>query len=273
MEELTRIPPEYRAARRTLLDALDALQDQIGSLVLIGSQAIYLHTGPAGLTVPPTTTDADLALDPDLLSDSPEIRYTLEQAGFANQYNPGHWVNDQGIFVDLMVPPHLSNRSPSARAAHLPPHDKMTARIGPGLALCLTDNRPHRIASFDPGDAREHVLRVANPPALLVAKTIKASERLQGAAAGSTRRVVDKDALDILRLLQTTDLEVLTRTLKSVSPGSPEERDVRTAIDALANLSTGPDSALPRLAQRASGGDPTVASSLAILAEELRRAM
>lgn len=267
------IPPEYLSARRTLLDALDALKDQIGSLVLIGSQAIYLHTGAANLTVPPTTTDADLAIDPDLLADSPEIRHTLEQAGFATGLNPGSWGNDQGIFVDLMVPPHVSNRPPGARAARLPPHDKMTARIGPGLALCLTDNSPHPIASFDPRDPRKHALRVANPPGLLVAKTIKASERLREATAGSSRRVIEKDALDIWRLLQTTDLGVLTDTLQAVPEGSPEEQDVRSALEALADLAADPDSALPRLAQQASGGDPTVAPSFAILAEELRRAL
>jgi len=34
---------EYIQARRTLLDALDALQSHRDSLVLIGAQAVYLH--------------------------------------------------------------------------------------------------------------------------------------------------------------------------------------------------------------------------------------
>jgi len=37
--------PEYVAARRILLDALDALHDHIDSLILVGAQAVYLHTG------------------------------------------------------------------------------------------------------------------------------------------------------------------------------------------------------------------------------------
>jgi hypothetical protein len=37
---------EYIEARRTLLDALDALESHRDSLVLIGAQAVYLHTGP-----------------------------------------------------------------------------------------------------------------------------------------------------------------------------------------------------------------------------------
>lgn len=272
MEEMTNIPPEYVAARRTLLDALDALRDQIPSLVLIGAQAIYMHTGSTGLLVAPTTTDADLALDPDLLADTPEIRRALEQAGFSARDNPGHWGSSQGIFVDLMVPPHVANRGPRARAASLPPHDRMTARIGPGLALSLTDNSPRRIPSFEPDDLREHQLRVANPPALLVAKTIKAAERLQE-GSGSKNRIVDKDALDILRLLQATDLDVFVGTLQAVPVDSPEQEDVVMAMEALATLAPSPDSPLPRLARTASGDDPTVAASFVILVDELLRAL
>lgn len=139
--------------------------------------------------------------------------------------NPGHWANAQGICVDLMVPPHVAGRGSQARAARLPPHDKMTARIGPGLALCLTDNGVRSITSLDPDDAREHRLRVANPPGLLVAKTIKAAERLQQAEGGRRSRIVDKDALDILRLLQTTSLDIFVDVLQSVPVDSPEEED------------------------------------------------
>jgi hypothetical protein len=39
---------EYIEARRTLLDALDALESHRDSLVLIGAQAVYLHTGSTG---------------------------------------------------------------------------------------------------------------------------------------------------------------------------------------------------------------------------------
>lgn len=272
MEELSSTPPEYVAARRTLLDALGALEYQIESLVLIGSQAIYLHTGPAGLTIAPTTTDADLALDPDLLADSPEIRHALEQAGFFAHDNPGHWGNARGIFVDLMVPPHVANRGPGARAARLPPHDRMTARIGPGLALCLTDNSPRTITSLDPDDAREHVLRVANPPALLVAKTFKVGERLEQGSAGRPSRIIDKDALDILRLLQTTDLLTFVHTMQAVPPGSAAQEDVDAALRMLAGLAGSPDSPLPVLARRASGDDPTVAASLFVLVDELLQA-
>ena len=90
---------EYIEARRTLLDALDALDalaPHRDSLVLIGAQAVYLHTGSTGLSVPPMTTDADLALNTDLLADDPEIAALLRAAGFENKQQPGHWENPQG---------------------------------------------------------------------------------------------------------------------------------------------------------------------------------
>lgn len=39
------VPQEYVLARRVLLDALDALGPQIEAVVLVGAQAVYLHTG------------------------------------------------------------------------------------------------------------------------------------------------------------------------------------------------------------------------------------
>lgn len=120
---------EYIQARRTLLDALDALASHRDSLVLIGAQAVYLHTGSTGLSVPPMTTDADLALNTDLLADDPEIATLLHAAGFENKQQPGHWENPQGIALDLMVAPHQSNRaSATARAADLGPHSKTVSR-------------------------------------------------------------------------------------------------------------------------------------------------
>lgn len=60
--------PEYVVARRILLDALDALGEHRGAVVVAGAQAIYLRAGAAVLPIADLTTDADLALDPALLS-------------------------------------------------------------------------------------------------------------------------------------------------------------------------------------------------------------
>jgi predicted nucleotidyltransferase len=75
--------PEYVAARRVLLDALDALGAHRKSVVLVGAQAIDLHVGEGDLAVSPYTTDGDLAIDPRALDDEPALAATLESAGFA----------------------------------------------------------------------------------------------------------------------------------------------------------------------------------------------
>ncbi len=48
------------AARRVLLDALDALAAHRDALVVIGAQAIYLHTGEADVALAEATKDSDL---------------------------------------------------------------------------------------------------------------------------------------------------------------------------------------------------------------------
>jgi hypothetical protein len=61
------------AARAALLDALDALAEQRDALVLIGAQAIYLHTGGADIALAEATKDSDLAVDPRALVDDPAV--------------------------------------------------------------------------------------------------------------------------------------------------------------------------------------------------------
>jgi hypothetical protein len=60
-------------ARRVLLDALEALAAHRDALVVIGAQAIYLHTGGADVALAETTKDSDLAIDPRELLDDPRI--------------------------------------------------------------------------------------------------------------------------------------------------------------------------------------------------------
>ncbi len=75
---MTEYAYEYIEARRTLLDALDALAPHRDSLVLIGAQAVYLHTGSTGLSVPPMTTDADVVRGLRILSErATDIQHDL----------------------------------------------------------------------------------------------------------------------------------------------------------------------------------------------------
>src|SRR5919199_4720734 len=100
------IDPLYMRARRVLLDALAALQDQLGAVILVGAQAIYLHTGEAELAVAPFTTDADLALDPAALQPDPTLVEAMHRAGFIERPGQiGTWTHGrEGIDVDLLVP-------------------------------------------------------------------------------------------------------------------------------------------------------------------------
>lgn len=67
------LAPEYVLGRRVLLDALEALEEHLASLILVGAQAVYFHTGDSSLNVPAFTTDADIAIDVRLLTAEPEI--------------------------------------------------------------------------------------------------------------------------------------------------------------------------------------------------------
>lgn len=100
------VSPEYVAARRVLLDALESLRPHLDAVVLVGAQAVYLHA-PLGDPRPTYTTDADLALDPELLATHPDIAASLAAAGFepSSSGNPGSWMSTDGVVVDLMVRP------------------------------------------------------------------------------------------------------------------------------------------------------------------------
>lgn len=58
-------PQLYVRARTAFLDATDALRAHLDAIVLVGAQAVYLHTGDAHLAVAEYTTDADFTIDLD----------------------------------------------------------------------------------------------------------------------------------------------------------------------------------------------------------------
>lgn len=209
------VPAEYSAARMVLLDALEALDSHLSNVILVGAQAVYLHTGAGTLAQPPMTTDADLALDTCALADEPEIASTLMKAGFRAGTNPGSWLGKGDIAVDIMVVPWQSGTTKrDARAGRIPPHARNTARITAGLEPALVDHATHRLAALDPHDRRQVDLKVAGPAALLIAKAIKIEERLADAGGGQTARLREKDALDMFRLLQEVETEDLVRGIR-----------------------------------------------------------
>jgi len=215
--------PHYVVARGVLLDALEALGEQREAIIVVGAQAIYLHTGAADLAVPEFTTDADLTIDPALLHESPELGSAMRAAHFERGSRVGCWITYRDITgvrtkveVDLMVPEAVGGAG--RRAARLPGHSREVARKARGLEAALVDKATTTITALDPADQRSVAVAVAGPAALLIAKLHKIAER---ASERSPRRLDDKDALDILRLLQAIETSQLAEAfLRILEAGS-----------------------------------------------------
>jgi hypothetical protein len=206
------IDPRYVEARRVLLDALEALAPHGRAFVVAGAQAVYLRTGDADVAIAPYTTDGDLALDPALLGDDPQLEAAMKSAGFDlslvdGHVEPGVWVtkarnggNEFLIPVDLIVPEGAA-RGGGRRGARLGIHGKRAARRAAGLEAALVDHSPMIVAALSPADSRSIEVEVAGSTALLIAKAHKLHDRV---AASRADRIDDKDAADVVRLMQTT---------------------------------------------------------------------
>ena len=257
--------PLYVRARAALLDATDALAEQIDALVLVGAQAIYLHTGDADLAVAEYTTDADFTIGPAELHDSPLLADLLTERGFTTREHPGGWLSPDGIYVDLMVPEALAGAG--TRGARLGVHGKRVARRAKGLEASLVDHEPMTIAALDPTDPRSVTMLVAGTGALLIAKVHKIAERTQ---AGD--RVRDKDALDVLRILQATETTDLTQRLDHLRGNELSAEVTEEGITQLAPLFGRIDAVGVEMAIRAAGvgADPeTIAASMTLLISDL----
>lgn len=236
--------PVYVRARTALLTAADALAPQLDAVVLVGAQAIYLHTGNADFAIAEYTTDADFCIAPADLSAKPLLAESLEACGFSLRDHPGAWTSPDGIPVDLMVPEALAGAG--SRGARLGPHGIRAARRAKGLEGALVDRAHMTIASLDPTDDREITMYVAGPAALLVAKVHKIAER-----AGTTDRVSDKDALDVLRLLQVTDTTTLAAGLAHLAAHEISAAVTTEAVSRLVPLFGSPEAVGSVMAARA----------------------
>lgn len=270
---MSELAPEYITARRVLLDALAALEGHLDNLILVGAQAVYHHAGEADVNVPLMTTDGDLAINTRDLAEVPEIGTALRAAGFTPGPNPGHWVAISEVAVDLMVVPHQAGTTKaSARAARLAPHDKLTARIARGLEPALIDNEHVTIGALEPGDPRRFELRVAGPAALLTAKAIKISERLERADT-QPDRLKEKDAFDAFRILQAIDTPELARGFAGHREDEHAAGVTAEAIEVYRTHASTPQGRIAQLAASAAQGDPTVAPAFAALVGDLLSAL
>lgn len=216
--------PEYVAARRVLLDALEALGPHEAALILVGAQAVYLRAGPGSLPIAEFTTDGDLTIDPEFLSEAPPLGELMAAAGFELTQlqevpEPGIWQKEVEIDgreivvpIDLIVPSEAAPPGGS-RGARLPGHGKRAARKASGLEAALVDNEVIEIAAIEPDDRRRARLRVAGVAALLVAKTHKISDRIE---TGREDRLSDKDGADVVRLMGASPPGAVAATLKGL---------------------------------------------------------
>lgn len=229
---MTAVSAEYVQARRVLLDALGALGPHRASCVLVGAQAVYVHTGEAEFVGYVThTTDADLVMDLAALGPDPRIEDALLKAGFTHAPNPGSWEGEGKVKIDLMTAPY---QSPGKnRDAKVPGHGEKVARVTPGLEPCLVDRQAVPIRSLDPADEREFTMDVAGPAALLVAKATKVRERHETAQRGGRDRRKPKDCVDCLRLLQSVQSEILVEGFARHARDPHAEPVSRAAIEFL----------------------------------------
>jgi hypothetical protein len=214
------------SARLVLLDALEALGAHRHSVILIGAQAIYVHAGEGTFGMVAYTTDADLAIDPRILERTPPIESAMKSAGFRPGVQPGIWLGTDDIQVDLLVPEVLGGGG--RRSARLVGHGKDAAREVEGLEGTLVEDEVVSIGSLRVGDKRRFDIRVAGPSALLVAKLHKVWERRD-----APRRLENKDAADIFRLLQAVETERLITGLVRLRDDSISRQTATKALEFL----------------------------------------
>jgi hypothetical protein len=230
--------PLYIVARAALLDALDALGEERDAVVLVGAQAIYVHTGDSDIAVPAFTSDGDLAIEPARLKAEPKLADAMRRAHFRPGDQPGSWLCERTVHgvaitipVDLMVPEAVAGAG--RRAARLGDHGDRVGRRARGLEGALVDRETLSLGALDPDDRRAYDIRVAGPSALLVAKLDKLAERTQEPAA---KRVKDKDALDVLRILRTIPIRTLAEGLGRLQADSLSGEVTREALVHLGTL-------------------------------------
>ncbi len=195
-----------------LLDALFALAPHSAAVMVAGAQAIYLRTGDTDLAIAPFTVDSDFAINPSLLGDDPQLA-AMRGAGFALTQRPEGHV-EPGILVtpaliegrqelipvDLIVPEGAAPPG-GRREARLGVHGNRAARRIRGLEAALIDHSPIEIMPLDAADTRSITAEVAGPAALVVAGAHELHDRVED---DRSHRIKDKDASDVVRLMQTT---------------------------------------------------------------------
>lgn len=262
-------------ARRALLDALDALEGHRDNVIVIGAQAVYMHTGALDLPLAETTKDADIALDGSQLDEDPRVEQALADAGFypdPQKSQPGAWCSRDGMPVDVMVPEKFAGpAAKNRRGARIPPHENSSMRRAEGLEAAVVDNELREVTALDASDGRRLEVKVAGPAALLVAKLFKIHERIE-----QRRRLDAKDAHDAYRLLRAIPTDSLAGALRNLLDSEAAGEITRQALGFLEELFGSPDAPGSQLAgdaERGVGEPEVVAQAVSLLTGDLLRAL
>ncbi len=129
----TPVDANYVTARAGLLDALAALDSLWKAAVLVGAQTVYEYSraSNADYGVSPFTLDADVALVPERLASDPKIPEAMQGAGYRLTDQPGRYLREDGVRVDLMVPQAVGGRR--GRGEKLGVHGNRAARQVRGI--------------------------------------------------------------------------------------------------------------------------------------------
>lgn len=261
--------PIYIAARSALLDALEALGPHRAALILVGAQAIYLHTGETDLVVAPFTKDGDLVIDPSRLGPDPKLELAMRGANFELSSQPGIWHSTTSAAeIDLLVPQAVAGAS-GRRGARLAGHEPRAARKVHGLEGALVDHSPRILEALDPADRRAIEANVAGPAALLVAKLHKIGERQD-----QPQRLVEKDALDVYRLLVAVEKHDLVASMRRLLAHTVSGQAAKEAVGYLKALFRTSSALGAQMAGAAAPQDfETVTQSTSALALDLLSAL
>ncbi len=196
---------------------------------------------------------------------APLLAALLTDRAFTTREHPGGWLSPDGIYVDLMVPEAIAG--PGTCGARLGVHGKRVARRAKGLEATLVDRQQMTIEALDPTDTRSVTMLVAGTAALLVAKVHKIAERTR-----DDDRVRDKDALDVLRILQAATTAELTQSFDRLREHDLSAAVTVEAIGQFTPLFGRSDAVGVEMAIRAAGPDAdpdTITASMTALISDL----
>lgn len=220
-------------SRRLLIETILALGEHAKAVTVVGAHAVHVWVqkkwGPVDME---STRDGDLALNPVLIAQDPQIMDLLAEIGLeqARPERPGIYglVSERGLTweqrttVDLLVPETYAGST--GRSARIPGQKNATTRAY-GLELAIHDRALTKISTSDSEPELTVDVNVAGPAALLIAKAHKVSDRLADVVKRPDR-LRPKDSGDIALLMMVTDGSEIAATMQKHLSENPEIHDV-----------------------------------------------